>query len=649
MVFKNSIYLFKTPLDANYKNVYDDYSSEATYFSFLQKAFTGYKTITLSAVTSRKNVGDNFEIVVKGYDSMDLHDYNYMRFIDGNNTKLYAFILSVESINDNQDTENGLKLGSCLLKCKLDVWTNHYLEIKDSYNNITEQRCTLDMNVYKNYPCALKEATYPEEVTYDTVFPLHHVSLDEYKKTVVVWQVIATKDKGKIGNGGNTMVDVDSEAFISGYNLFYRPFAILTAGQYGLHYSDKGFEYKFNDTQGNEVSSFFAVSRDRDPYLYAEVKSTSAWFTTLVSGVPFDYDVIYSSTLQRYVITIYGRFQYGTTIKNSAASVLIAGSDDITGMYFLSLNKTEQYINWYQLQTTRQMVLNNNLRYTDECVESEQIYYEYPFNYYSLDTNKTSIPIVGQPFSADNEYLYANYTKKINPDISIYSLNDKTRNITVVSNEEFPIVEVALDEYLARNTGAMINQAVQGVFGMAQSLIGGGSMVAAGMATGNPMAVAAGGSQMMNGPFNLVSAGVSIATNYYDKTRTPAQIRQSNGNAMTSPIISDLITIKKHTCTIPNEFITDYHINGYECFYTGSIFEIRRDCFDIDCGNLDIACKISNEDKEELLKAFSRGVCRWHIANAYIQANTVRRNVIKNMNRKVYNYPISLFTQGGSR
>ena len=130
--------LYKTPLDPAYNNVYDDYTSISDYLAFLDSAFSDYFSITISeGYKSRKDENGDFTLVLSGYDSMALHDYNYMAIQLSNNSYKFAFITSVESMNDNQAS-------SCMLYCKLDAWTENYLSIKAKEQGYIEKQCTID-------------------------------------------------------------------------------------------------------------------------------------------------------------------------------------------------------------------------------------------------------------------------------------------------------------------------------------------------------------------------------------------------------------------------------------------------------------------------------------------------------------------------
>ena len=95
-----SLTLYKTNLDPYYKNVYDDYTSIDTYLQFLNQTFQKID-ISISNPKSSMDNNGNFRICVSGYNSMELHHFNYIAFDNYLQSEesdyKFAFILSVES------------------------------------------------------------------------------------------------------------------------------------------------------------------------------------------------------------------------------------------------------------------------------------------------------------------------------------------------------------------------------------------------------------------------------------------------------------------------------------------------------------------------------------------------------------------------
>lgn len=647
MIFKSSILLYKTPLDSEYRNVYDDYETEEQYTAFLNFSFPDFKNISFyNPIVSRKNIGDLFEIVVNGYDSMDLHDYNYMRFTTTNNEVKFAFILSVESYNDNQaidEITERKENASCLLHCKLDAWSNHYLHIKDAYNSVNEQRCTFDTNLHKNFPSEAKISQYTEHIEYDEVFPLKLTDAN-LKTTFVIWQRVTTVDKGALSEWGGSFNKIKENGFISGLNLFYLPYAIVSFGEQGMQIYNNYFQFSFTDTN-NQQRVFRNMGFDSP---LTKIFSSAVCENTLTTHVPFGFSLFYDDTLKRYDIQIQSKykFYFGATLKNYAESITIADkySADKRQDYiipFISLQNYSTDMTFYfrYIVPSTQMQYESVKRYSNEEIESEQIYYEYPFNYKSVNTNEVEIPFIGEPNSDGSFKLIYNITNKVTPDISIIGENDETINFTSLVKDSIPITEIPVSEFLARNSASLTMQLVNALFSSARSAISSGANAFSGNIGG---AISSGVNSAAEVPLTIGG----IAANLYDKYRTPAKVRQSDGNSTSTPIIGDLITIKKHTATIANEIIKDYHRNGYICSRTESVFSIRRDVFDIDTGELTISALMSNEDKNEIEKAVSAGICRWHLRGRTSVTNQNRRNILSSMNRSVFNYPISLIPQG---
>ena len=151
-----SYQMFRTPLDDEYKNVYDNYTSVSQYLSFLN-TYSPTKTGAITVPTISRSVKSiDGDIVLKinqfRADEIERNGYNYVSVLASPEATVepafyrFYFIQKIESLNDNHDstlTENR----SCKLFLKYDAWTNNYLDnIKPS--NHTQKVSRLSLNHY---------------------------------------------------------------------------------------------------------------------------------------------------------------------------------------------------------------------------------------------------------------------------------------------------------------------------------------------------------------------------------------------------------------------------------------------------------------------------------------------------------------------
>ena len=633
--------LFSTPLTPDYRNVYDDYNSSTDYVNFLKENFL-YEVFNRPADSSRKEKNGELDIVLHGLhtDAVRLHDYNYVAIYtthggQGDIIK-FAFVIDMESVNDTAEVGQN---GAIKIRVKMDSWANHYLNIKYDFNSIVENRCTFDTAVWRNYPSKLKENLYSESVEYEGVLPVGINPLDISDHiAVALWNRIYLTGDGKLIGGTirpSYDIDVKSKHFYDNHPTVYELVGILIYdenkgfvpyhGSYVFSYYDKSVAMVVSST----LSDYFSVK---------SVKSSGAAACTLTTNVPFNYTLEYDILTETYNLEIGtdSTFYRGNELKVN--SIKLVDSDESRELLYLDdCQMVEKYTSLNPSPLASQY--SQSLRYsTNFQPEDEQIYHEYPFNYHSIDYGKNSVPIVGAVKKYDSLDLYYCCTQRTIPFVSFTNLNDKTVQFPLSNNQGLPITEVELEEYLARNTGAILNQIVQTVLSSIAIMQSANANMAVGYLTQNVGAMARGSVQMKSIPLNAIGAAASIGLQCFDAYRTPATVRDIDNNAASTWLPSDTISIKKHKAYGIDNYIKDYHYNGYECYYTGSITEKRRDVFDVDCGYAEISSTMAGEDKEELISAFATGVTRWHIG----ENNADRKAILTAMNKNVLNYPISL-------
>ena len=144
--------LYKTPLDDEYKNVYDNYTSISDYHTFLTTyaEHTEQRTVDYPNQRSVKSINGDIVIPIDGLraDEIISNGYNYVEVLYQKSSSsasqpVYYFIQKVESLNDHwKDSDTGKN--ACKLFLKYDAWTNNYLDsIKDSTHQQSVNRATI--------------------------------------------------------------------------------------------------------------------------------------------------------------------------------------------------------------------------------------------------------------------------------------------------------------------------------------------------------------------------------------------------------------------------------------------------------------------------------------------------------------------------
>ena len=645
------IRVFKTPLDSDYKNVYDGYSSLYDYYNFLSANFQ-YKDISVTTQFPHKSVKDidgNFDITVEGVLSSDLHDYNYIYFKinkGGGDFHRFGFIVKIESVNDHMN--DGLTTGiyaTCKLTCKYDTWTNHYLEIKNSFNSVEENRCTIDTILHPNYPTALKGQSFDERVTIESAAFISEDSAYTGNNFILpVWQRILTVDPFEfipkdLGDG----YEITKELNMNGYPAVYFLAGIYTfnGNQKELVPSEKLYQLSFTMTDSNtrtiniEPSVIWASQ--------VETKSTKVIENSIVTCVPFTYTISEGTVSdgpdagRDYIrITIdnvkvafgnRGKFPY-TSTQGAEQTEIFSSVYEGVAPYFITGDKTviehsiptsdlNLYFPWHRYEI-------NNYR--------ETALYEYPIKYYSLYIKGKDTPLVGEPNSYDEVLLTYDCDKKMTAHISVSNIGDTTRYFVCAGDRNLPILFSNYDEYMlyhqSEMSGALVKSIIHGL-----SSAGTG---AASIALGN----AGGFGSIVAGVGNIAGGAIDYASKTSDLLRSGSELSNSGTNSFDSPLFETPFIVLHQAKNI-EQINSDLHRYGYICKYIDSIFSMRRDVFDIDTGELTISALMANSDRKEIENAVSRGITRWHINGVDGDYSIARQNILKSMNRDVANYPVS--------
>lgn len=617
------VILFKTPLDSSYKNVFDDYETVADYIAFLSDVYP-HKTVHLTNAKSRIDFNGEFTVIFAGYDSMDLHDYNYMCFTNNGEVK-FAFIRSVNSKNDGSSSH------ACEITCRLDVWANHYLEFKNKYTVVRATRATFDTHLKPNYPSLVKQLKFG---TVKTPIGFLQTNGEPY---VILWQRVILSDSP-------TLEALDTSTFgpytfsemnLGGTYVLYRAVGLLRIDNdtKKLYWDDKGFNvYGIDMNNTDKVLAYKSLGRTIN---LGECKSSFVISNTLCFSVPFRYDLqSETDTWVNFRIEpdsivpadapkfAYGeRISVGTTeiVSNDRFMMLASGGSKVSCKFTTNIG----YENLYPYD-----------RYSTDPFEAyrrERIRNEYPFFYTSLMIAGTEVPLI--PISGyGNDYnIDYDCVQKINPSIRIYgaeqSLNYKSLQTSGMNDTRL----LAYDEYMMRNSNSLALEQQKIYFNMFSQFALGAGMAFAGIFPATQI------NNIMNSGFQLQS----IESNLEDLRKTASRISGGVTYSIDNPYNLDLCVLVSNDIKTINspayDAVMDYHYNGYESSIISTFTAKYKDCFDVLQGTAEMGASLNDSDREEILGAFIRGITKWHIG----QRGVTRDSIISGMNRNVENYNVS--------
>lgn len=633
MFFKKDakIVLFKTPLDSNYKNVYDDYANKATYISFLEYAFY-HINITLSNNKSVRDRDGYFSLVISGYNSIDLHDYNYMLSYNENNIPIFSFILSVDSNNDNTSGK------ACTLNCKLDTWSNHYLELKNYNNRQTYKRGTFNLlsTEYKYMP--IKAVDIPKS----PITSIQRLSAGNRNFTIMWLHIVMSPNINTkcylYDHDHYTELGTSRKPCIPSLPFdIYVPCAIfekdsikpikevvLLASQTGLYPHEVGGDTEYDETlirERFEIHNYVILPKLNSSKIY------DAEFTFYA---PFTYTIEYDGTEPvspnepRYIIWANGDSVHVSYSYDSDAGIFGYCNHNA----YLIESPTGTITSVAQPYTTP---ITQSARYNisiANIINSEQQTYQYPYKYDSYIYNGKETYS-----SAENGWIkgFDIHIGLRNQPTIIPTKWDTSENETyeeigenLSSNGEIPTAVSSYDEYMNQQANRHSLRMINALLSTGKGLTNNHSWdVKRGFTTF--LDIYAQEEDLKNAPYAYSKTDFADSDIYYQ---------------------NEVFRVTRDYC-VANEAIKrriiDDHYNGVTVNGTvKSIFSKERDMFDVDeISDCKINGILSDNDRKELNSAFNSGVTRWHVGNI---EDLVRLDFIITLNKHVTNLYVSLLS-----
>lgn len=607
MYLTKQLTLFKTPLSPTYENVYDDYSTYTDYENFLLNNFSHIEIDIVDdmEVGRDKSVIDKngiFSLVVKGRSSMDIHDYNYCCFETDKNTSspLFAFILSVDSLNDSRTSP------SCRINCQLDAWTHNIFDIV-SENEIAfcERRTYSDIFTKVGNTVKLHHLDNPPDLPAE-----NKLSPDNAENKRILFALVRTDGEFKYRAADDTTIadTFGVVPFQSASPLFYIP--VLLKDDNGDFIQDR-FVLEAEDDNNIPTAYNFHLPTNTNIAILENTHTLEGVLTYLALDYTIDYetkDIYFPNAKSLWLHDPQDDTkEYYAIVPHSVPNRTYDVNDDVD---ISELNMNKASVN---------VTANRN---SDPAMKKAPII-------------KKVICVDGTDFIPVNLHDTEDVTAIISvddtssPKLTIQSGN-KQSQINVIEYKKKLMLKYSSSDLFMRNNSAsyVTSQALAGL----NVILGAGSLAAAVVTGGATLA----GSAMLSG--GIISgikqyAKKTDADNAMDTFIIPSSIASDElkygGDIFVTSqeVVSEIVKLK---------YYYDIHYYGsyFDNFY--SIIAKTRYDFDYTKTNNAKFCSVGNvDDRIELQNAFARGVRMWHISSTNTQ-------VQRTMNKQISNIPITL-------
>ena len=653
----NFIEVFKTPLDKNYKNVYDEYSTYDEYITFLRK-FPHNRVYTYNSTTkSRRDTNGVFALQVSGYDSLELHDYNYILFYTNVNVPHFAFITSVSSLNDGSTSK------ACELECKFDAWSNNYFSFKSNNPVLLTNRATYDNYLNRFYTNELMQNRIPTKKTFvKSLQPTEFVGITTPR--VILWQRVLVSKSIRVYEGVYHTTPYnwyDNLQQLGGLIPIYRVVGVIDVATRRFVKCTVNINGKASyDASPATYRQIMSLTRTSKPYYkVANIDGVYGFNNTLTFTIPRIYSIVQTFSGDDEIINI--NIDTNCEIDNGSVDVtpdnssISPGTDDF--IVFTEYNTS--YETTWSHEVTLPALPTTPSRYStyiSSIMESEGVYSEFPFKYYSIIINGEEyalIPEFEQHSSTPVKFTIEQYL-----DDRIYKSLRIKRNVDVdktikaiVVKDEMPTRIDQLEQYLNFNRNQLESKYATRIIAGSTSATLGIAALAGAVATGGaslPLTVAAMGA--VGGALSLGAGLINEAINQKatksDIANKPDIYSSNENNSLANMYFGDDIVLVynevDYTSEVIRSLFTDIHHFGTTSPKYLNAFSRRRDIYDSIVTNEELRVPINDSDREELQSALRTGITFWHIV-PYIQSND-RDTILTTMNKQVANICYSAIT-----
>lgn len=652
------IYLFKTPLSNDYKNVYDSYTSTHNFLQFLKSNFD-YKVAKSDERIPRSAKSENNGIQIPIFASATeiYENYNYcciVKEIENNDVEhRFYFISDVVSLSDVPSKE------SCLLNLEWDTWHNniHKLQYSQTENNALIKRRHFE-RFYENDDILLSNNFYTDE---QKVRGVVTNSDNQIKLTKVLFLRVRYDSDVVIGSYDNALGGLKPElptppniikSAIPSQDttpIIYYPYGIYYAKE--RSFIDINYEVAF-DT-GNpfpdnieyrtmqfmsktmhllDTTHILSMELTTFPQINFEISGNKVTF--------FNNALVNNAYVKNFIYAVpYDKNSGHPLFAAHLSSQIMAFSFEFTSE--IAQQTPENYFDFnYKLTDGQISSLLSSHPIQSKITENEMKifesrYHNYPYNYNIFKFGGNIIPIVPDYKSKTLVFKLQCYDTLVPKMRMWFDNQEENRNFYRSKNNGFVVFSKdSLDVYL-RSNAEQLNTSK--LFADVKFLA---RTATATINMGTNPTIKNGVSQGLNGINDVISnvefhamrnSMLDDVKNSEDMAVLPSDVA-TDDTYFQDDIIYQKFAVTDNT--VEKAILYNLHYYGVKYEMYDNLFKNYRTLFDfIKTDGCTIKFSGSIKDREKIQEIFNNGVTKWHINSSSLYDE----NALKNFDRDYYN------------
>ena len=645
----SSVTLLKTPLDSGYNNVFDDYPSFSYYNNFLVQ---NYPIIYIGGdlVKASRNNKDGYLILTLNKKYFDIKDYNYAYITRDEGRYVYYFIIGIEEENSN-DTSPVVKL-----TLKYDAFTNNRSNLIDS--TISDENHILT-RTYED-TIIMNNKLLPYYLTDEKPYTLIDKSTEYPLGTKVLWAKLSVK------NDINVIIDYDTThtqntqvklpqtyknsalKYTNNILVYYVPIGVFENGKLINFYRDCYLKLGAIDPidgvykeQLRYFRSFVATIDGHETFNNFYTASDSVLSIELTYFAPYDYYFVDEPQTGEHLVIIniaeslvnYADSLYGLRLYTNSLVFIRDGSSPICYNYYTLGNiiDNECFVLGYDsLKDSEELLINccdelpRPPTRSEDAVKSVLYtprYYLPPYKTKTLEIGETEIPLT--PISVDYEYKVDFQLNSSFSTLYKHGLRNiiQTRKYaSLPSGGQMPLSIDSAQFYLRNNGSQIIARAIHSHIPNISTM-------------------------MKDWRVGLAETAINVAENagnsiaqYVDADRKSDMYTMPSNNGMENIIYQDIPIVRNYDVKELSDILkilSKLHHNGININREERVKINFHKTFDyVQTQNCHLPNIPNYSEREEIEKAYDRGITRWHI---YERENGYFPDSLINMNKDCIN------------
>lgn len=617
--------LFKTPLDDEYKNVYDNYTSISDYHTFLNNyaEHTEQRTVDYPNQRSVKSINGDIVLPIDGLreDEVISNGYNYVEILYQKNSTaasqpVYYFIQKVESLNDHwKDVDTGKN--ACKLFLKYDAWTNNYLDnIKNSEHQQQCERLSIDHGYTTTEDPGQQVRWIHPKTDKLMLTPLSKSLIDNSRSRSRVGSNMLSLGVRFVGEKVVSIQPYSSslstQATGSVVNIMSQHNAPVV--YFPLMYIDDSLETETPISLKDKFGNICVSSKGN--YIHVALPSWINSAYVLNCWVTF-YGCVATPTVGTNVYNLKGDLDCvcKVTVKDVNDNGDEIDTEIVGGV-------TSPY-----LEITHDIELDNVISYeTDSNLkgyDSLKLYEEginiYPFEGKELIVNGNSLPLSMPDIQTVRVTIYRE--NSTTPYFKLESFTPQGAYSTsyfAINSQDYQVAKYtdSLELYYINNNSVRQTQIAQNITKMFSSFGFGMAGIAAGVKMGSPMTVLNSGANAINGVTDSIFGLLTIESQAQDADRSLDTYSMPSSIGTDSFYLDGIyiLNVSIDNESIKRNYFYEIHCNGDYVSDSSTVGAVVKSLFDciktINCSLPDIPILAH---RKEIESACNRGIRKFHI------------------------------------